>query len=150
MQNPLNCILDRFYYNSHIRLLLEGVLLATLFPLMRFFIRCMEGQVGFSGSSDRIFYVICVAPWFETLVCFVPIIEILRKLKVKSWIIVLITSAVFAIPHSSFILGLYLGISFTSVYVVARRFSFLHAFSYSTAVHFIYNLFIISLYSIAM
>jgi hypothetical protein len=150
MQNPLNCILDRFYYNSNTRLLLEGVLLATLYPLMRFFtFYCMNGGVSLNATADRLFYLFFIAPWFETLVCLAPIAEILRKMKVKSWIIVLIASTIFAIPHWSFTLGLYLGISFTSVYLVARRFSFLHAFAYSTAVHFIYNLFIISLYSVA-
>ena len=148
MPNPLNCLLDRFYYHSHIRLLVEALILASLFPLIRFFVRCLDGGVGMC-DSDRIFYLFCVAPWFETLVCFVPIIEILRKLKVKSWIIILIASTAFALPHDSFILGLYLGIPFSLVYILARRFSFLHAFMYSTAVHFVYNLFIVGLYYVA-
>jgi hypothetical protein len=100
-------------------------------------------------GGDRMFYILCVAPWFETLVIFVPIIEVLRRLRVKSWITVLIASMAFGLIHSSFILGFYLGISFALVYVVARRFSFLHAFAFSTGVHFIYNFFIIGLYSIA-
>tara|TARA_A100001037_G_scaffold106674_1_gene96955 strand:+ start:24996 stop:25451 length:456 start_codon:yes stop_codon:yes gene_type:complete len=147
--NPISLILNRLYAHSHLQLLVESMLLALAFPLVRFFVRFVTDTVHLNVSVDRLLYVFCIAPWFETLICFVPIIEILRKIKVESWVVVLIASIVFAVPHTSFILGLYLGVVFSSVYVIARRFSFLHAFVYSTAVHFVYNLLIIGLYSVA-
>lgn len=147
--NPISLILNRFYSLSHLQLLVESLLLALAFPLLRFSMRFVTDSVYFNVSMDRLVYVLCVAPWFETLICLVPIVEILRKLKVETWAVVLITSIVFAIPHSSFILGLYLGVTFSLVYVIARRFSFIHAFVYATVVHFIYNLLIIGLYSVA-
>jgi hypothetical protein len=145
MQNPLNYLLDRLYYTSHIRLLIEGVLLASLFPTLRFLTWWAAGSTFAPTPTDHAFFALFVAPWFETLIIFVPIVEALRGFKVKSWVNVLVTSVAFGLIHPSFILGFYLGIAFSLIYVLARRFSFLHAVMYSTIVHFVYNLFIFGL-----
>lgn len=149
MSNPINYILNRFHNSSHTRFLIEAFILSTAFPLSRFCARFLTDSITFSVTTERLLYILAIAPWFETIVCFVPVIEILRRFKVKPWIYTLIVSVLFAIPHSSFILGFYLGIVFAIVYIVARQNSFLHAVLYCTCVHFIYNLLIVTLYSIA-
>lgn len=148
MINPITFILNRFFHLSHIRFLCEALLLVFIYPLIRWIVVYSTDTISFNVTSDRLLYVLMIAPWFETLLCFVPIIEILRKFKLSSWIIVIFSSFIFALPHSSILLGFYLGIVFSIVYIVARRNSFFHAFLYCTSVHFIYNFLIMTLYSI--
>lgn len=144
----INYLLDRFYYKNGIRLILDAVMIVSILPALDFIVMYSLGHIRMM-TYDRAFQLLFFAPWYETFVCLVPIIEVMRRTQVKSWVTVLTTAVVFGLFHKVFFLGLSFGIVFASVYVVTRRFSFLHAVLYTTTCHFLYNLLVVMTYGLA-
>ena len=105
----------------------------------------------FSGAFTRDYLVnpgrsisaILYGPIIETIIYFVPILEICRKLKASPTWVVLLFALFFEMLHGRGLLGHLLlyptNVTLTVLYLSMRERSFWHAFLFTATIHELYN-----------
>ena len=146
-----NYILDRYFNKSTLSICVEATLCGVAVPILLNLLLAV-GLDNY-GAVDLGLAIpgLLVAPWLETLVIFVPILELLRcqKNRPKARTMVWIVTIIFAALHlQQFLIPLFLGFFMACVYLIMRRFSFFHAVGFTTLVHFCMNFMLLTWYGL--
>ena len=144
--------ISRWQRISEGRVLGESFLFCSLLPCL--FMVVPTWSAYFSGAFTRDYLVnpgrsisaILYAPIIETIIYFVPILEICRKLKASPTWVVLLFALFFEMLHTRSLYGHFVlyptNVTLTVLYLSMRERSFWHAFLFTAVVHEFYNLFV--------
>ena len=141
----------KFKGYSDIRILFQSFLLSFIIPFLYF---CFPAWIQWFGGKDfggqewgpnEPIYAVIIAPIFETLIFFVPLLEITRHLSFPRWLSYPLIFLFFESLHSQRFffehpLMWMTGYMFIVAYEAGRTRSLLHAIVFCTIVHEAYNL----------